>query len=259
MLKKLKGLFGIKASTSRKETGAIMHNKYVDYLRGNAGETWRQAIDRFASFCLNLHEFVEHEETYEVLFDQYFQDGTLFEWLEPVADLDLQNAEAHYSFVIPKELKELFKRRFAIFDVTIERGRYGGRRVLEIYGPSSVASYSCLHAFCSAIAWNFGDYFAKGELSAEEIAHLDANYLCFGRYSGDDHAGTYLLLDRHGNFGRYEFHTEDYPGSVRRLEPLLNGNRLTMTLDEVLVWGINNSIEYLLYRNEVPFPHGGEV
>lgn len=259
MLRKLQDLFGIKAKTPQASPGAIVHNQYVEYLRGSAGETWPQAMDRFASFCLNLHEFVEDGKTYEVFFDEYFQDGTLLEWFEPVTDLDLQSAETKHAFVMPLELKALYKKRFAIYDVTIDGGRRGDRRVLEIYGQSSSTSYACLHAFGPAIAWNFGEYFARQELTAEQVAHLDANYFCFGRWSDDDHEGTYLLVDRHGNFGRYDFHTEDYPGSVQRLGPLLSGSRLTMTLDEVLVWGIDSAMDYLLYRNDVPNPHGRAV
>ena len=233
-----------------------MHNKYVHHLQGSAGETWTQAVDRFASFCLNLHEFVEHGETYEVFFDEYFQDGTLFEWLEPVADADLSNAETTHALALPPNLKELYRKRFAIYDVHVRHGRWGDRRVLDIYGSSTLTSYTCLHAFCPAIAWNFGPYFANAELTAEQIAHLDATYFCFGRWSNDDHEGTYLLVDRHGNFGRYHFHTEDYVASLKRLEPLLDGNRLTMSLDEVLVWSIDKSMEHLLYRNDVPSAPG---
>jgi hypothetical protein len=259
VLKKIQNLLGIKAKASREPPGTVAHNKYVEYLRGGPNETWPQAVDRFASFSSSLHEFVADGETHEAFFDEYFQDGTLFEQFEPVTDVDLQGAEAKHAFVMPAELKELYRRRFAIYDVTIERGRWGGRRVLEIYGPSPSTSYACLHAFCPAIAWNFGGYFARQELTDAQVAHLDANYFCFGRWSDDDHEGTYLLVDRHGNFGRYDFHTEDYPRSVQRLEPLLNGSPLTMTLDEVLVWGIDSAMDYLLYRNDVPSPHEGAV
>lgn len=252
MFKKLKGILGIKPK-------AAGENSYGNYLRGDTEETWPQALERFTSFCLSLHAFYEDGETYEVYFDEYFRDGTLFEWLEPVPDSDLLNAETQHGLAMPDELKALYAKRFAIYDVLAERGRWGDRRVLEIYGRSPSTSYLCLHAFCAAIAWNFGEYFAKEELSQEQIAHLNANYFCFGRWSDDDHSGTYLLVDRHGNFGRFNFHTEDYPGNLRRLEPLLHGQPLDMRLDALLAWAINNSMEHLLHRNQLPSPHGKEA
>lgn len=96
-------------------------------------------------------------------------------------------------------------------------------------------------------------------MTEEQIAHLSANYFCFGRWSDDDHYCTYLLVDRHGNYGRFRFHTEDYPGTLQRLEPLLNGQPLDMTLDALMVWAINNSMEYLLERNDLPSPYGKEA
>ncbi|WP_167368472.1 hypothetical protein [Metapseudomonas otitidis] len=46
---------------------------------------------------------------------------------------------------------------------------------------------------------------------------------------------------------------------MQRLEPLLKGQPLDMTLDALLVWAINNSMEYLLERNDLPSPYGKEV
>lgn len=232
-----------------------MPNTYLDHLQGPAGETWQQALDRFASFCLSLHAFTEHGETYEVLFDEFYRDGTLFEWSDPVTEADLRNAETRNGVVIPPTLKALYQKRFIIYDVHTEFGRWGERRVLEVYAPSSSTSYTCLHALCRALAWNFGKYFAKEALSAEQIAHLDATYFCFGRWSDDDHKGRYLLVDRQGGFGRYDFHCEDQPGSLQGLEPLLRGSPLTMTLDDVMAEAIDNAMAYLLRRNDVPGPH----
>lgn len=252
MLKKLKGILGIKPKPAGENT-------YGNHLRGAPQETWPQALERFASFCLSLPAFYADGETYALYFDEYWRDGTLFEWLEPVAETDLHSAETQHGLAMPAALKALYAKRFAIYDVLADRGRWGERRILEIYGRSTSTSYPCLHAFCPAIAWNFGDYFSREELSEAQIAHLNAQYFCFGRWSDDDHSGTYLLVDRHGNFGRFDFHTEDYPGTLRRLEPLLNGQRLDMTLDTLLVWAINNSMEYLLSRNGLPSPHGKEA
>lgn len=252
VFKKLKRLLGITPK-------AAGENTYGTYLRGAPEETWAQALERFSAFCLSLPAYYENGETYEVYFDEYWRDGTLFEWLEPVADADLLSAETQHGFAMPDALKALYRQRFAIYDVLAERGRWGERRVLEIYGRSSSTAYPCLHAFCPALAWNFGDYFAREELSAEQIAHLNARYFCFGRWSDDDHSGTYLLADRHGHFGRFDFHTEDYPGNVRRLEPLLHGHPLPLTLDTLLVWAINQSMEHLLHRNGLPSPHGKEA
>ncbi|MEK1942038.1 MAG: hypothetical protein AAAB16_16840, partial [Pseudomonas sp.] len=127
MWKKLKGILGIKPKAS----GV---NRYGDYLRGDTQETWPQALDRFTSFCLSLHAFYQDGEAYKIYFDQYVRDGTLFEWLEPVADSDLLNAETQNGFAMPDQLKALYAKRFAIYDVLAERGRWGDRRVLEIYG-----------------------------------------------------------------------------------------------------------------------------
>lgn len=253
VFKKIKGILGIQPKPAGE-------NSYGEHLRGGADETWPDALNRFESFCLSLHAFYDEEgETYELYFDEYFQDGTLFEWSGAVSDEDLLSAETQHAFAMPEELKALFRKRFAIYDVIADRGRWGDRRILEIYGRSTSTSYPCLHAFCPAIAWNFGEYFAREELTEEQIAHLSANYFCFGRWSDDDHYCTYLLVDRHGNYGRFRFHTEDYPGTLQRLEPLLNGQPFDMTLDALMVWAINNSMEYLLERNDLPSPHGKEA
>jgi hypothetical protein len=229
-----------------------MKNQYLNYLRGDTKETRHQALERFELFCLSLHEYVVDGETYEAYFDEYFRDGTLIERSVPQELLDLSGAESRLNFVVPDELRDLFKNRFAIYDTTIDRGRYGNRRVMEIYGPSSVEQYSHLHAFCSCIAWNFGEYFCREQLSPEQMLHLNSRYFCFGRWSNDDHESTYLLVDRDGGFGSFHFHTEDYPGSLTRLEPLLEGAPLTMHLDELIVKHIDMSIEHLLNRNDIP-------
>ncbi|WKB52976.1 hypothetical protein [Eleftheria terrae] len=235
-----------------------MPNEYLQHLQGPAGETWQQAVDRFAAFCLSLHEFVEDGEAYEVLFDEYYRDGSLFEWQEPVSEPDLLAMEAKLGWTLPDALKGVFRKRFAIYDVSTRFGRWGDRRVLEFNRSSEYGD--CLHPLSKAIAWNFGPYFTDEELSPQQVAHLDANYFGFGRWSDDDHRSTYLLVDRQGGFGRYDFHTEDYVGSVERLGPLLEGRPLTLGLDELLTSAITDAMVHLLKRNDVPLtePEAGE-
>jgi len=231
-----------------------MSNAYLRYLHGAHGETWAHALERFASFCTNLREFTIDGDTYEAFFDEYYHEGALFERLGAVEDSALEEAEARFHFTMSSEFKKLFRNRFAIYDVSIEFGRWGERRLLEINGVYKLTT--CLHPFCDAIAWNFGSYFADSELTEHQIKQLNETYFGFGRYSNDDHHSIHLLVDRHGGFGCYEFHTEDYPGSLQRLAPLLSGERLTMSLDEVLIWAIDESMKSLLERNEIPDNEG---
>jgi len=228
-----------------------MVNDYLLYLKGPNSETWQQALERLALFCRNLHAFEVEGEIYEAFFDEYYEDGTLFEKHEPVPDSDLVEAESKLNFSMPVELRELFKSRFVIYDVSIELGRWGERQILGI-NKKWWENTSCLQPLCEAIAWIFGPYFAESELTEMEVKHLNETYFAFGNWSDDDHSSTYLLVDRHGGFGHFDFHTEDYPGNLERLTPLLNGKKLSKTLDEVLVWVIDRAMNYLLYRNEIP-------
>ncbi|CAG7856422.1 hypothetical protein MCAMS1_00893 [biofilm metagenome] len=228
-----------------------MSNNFLQYLSGSSGETWQQALGRFALFCKNLHEIEVDGKVYEAFLDEYYEDGTLFEKLDATQDSDLAAAEASFNFSMPDELKKLFQDRFAIYDTSIKFGRWGERTLL-IINKAWWENTFCLRPFCEAIAWNFGPYFADSELSGSQIRLLNQGYFCFGDWSDDDHSRSYLLVDRHGQYGHYDFHTEDYPGSLERPTPLLNGNKFNKTLDQVLVWAIDKSISYLLDRNEIP-------
>lgn len=227
-----------------------MSNDYLYYLQGPNGETWQQALERFALFCKHLHAFHADGEVYEAFFDEYYEDGTLFEKQEAIQDSVLAETEARFDFSIPAELRTLFQNRFVIYNTVIDFGRWGEREVLEI--NKAWESTSCLRPLCEAIAWNFGPYFSDSELTSQQAQYLNDNYFGFGRWSDDDHSSTYLLVDRHGQFGHYEFHTENSPLNLERLTPLLNGNKLGKTLDQLLVWTINESMKYLLSRNEIP-------
>jgi hypothetical protein len=229
-----------------------MTNAYLSHLTGPSGETWQQAMDRFAALCLSLHAYEEDGEIQEVFFDEFFRDGTLFEWLDPVSDEVLNHTEKTLKRSIPPSLKTLFKKRFVIFNVYVRFGRYGERRVLEIYGPSKMTSHSCLHPLCSGIAWNFGPHFAQSNLTDEQQDRLNEQYACFGRWSDNDAVCTYLLVDQQGRFGRLLFDSNDDAGNMNRLQPLLAGQTPPLTLDELMVDVINRSMVYLLQRNDIP-------
>lgn len=228
----------------------VMPKPYLRYLQGHPGETWQQALDRLAKLCANLHEFVDAGEVYEVFFDDYYRDGALLEWHKPVPEPALERVQVKHGLTMPLELKELFRHSFAIYRIDADLGRQGDRRLLDINAASGASE--CLHPFCQAIEWHFGRWFVEEELSPEQVRQLDSRYFGFGRWTNDDRQSSYLLLDRHGGFGIYEFNTGDYPANMQRLGSLLAGERLRMSLDDVLVWAINQSIMDLLTRNDVP-------
>jgi hypothetical protein len=250
----LTGASRLLAGNMKQSNKMDKRNKYLDYLRGPVGETWRQALERFALFCKNLRDFEDEGETHKAGFDKYYKDGTLFEKPEGALDSDLAEAGKKFGLTISGELADLLKNPFNIYDVSIEYGRFGERRVLAINRVFVLSGqiFSCIFPFCKAIDWNFGSRFADSELNEQQRKHLNDNYSGFGCWQVDDGAITYLLADRNGKYGYFKYEDGDFPENLKNLEPLLKSAALNMTLDELMVLMIDQSMRHLLDRNEIP-------
>jgi hypothetical protein len=228
------------------------HYMFKHDLRTRPGETWQEALERFRRLC--HQDFVYEDDDGKVVVNlaDVYDDSTLYEVYPAMSAKELSGYEKTYAVVMPGALQNLLLNhgRFGIY--WVNRGiRWGERPFLDFYSSKDPDLYPNIMPLMKAVAFNYGDYFEKDELSAEQIALLNLNYFCFAFLSNEDSARTYLLFDRSGRFGTLHFDSEDYPENVRAIEKLLEDGFSQGDFDEFMARQIDLAIRYVLEYNQV--------
>lgn len=227
------------------QTEPEQNTAYLQYVTGGPGETWPMALQRLQTLLLSLSD---------PALVAYAKDGTIFEQPGGVDASHLSSAEEKFGLTLPEDLKTLLIRRFAIYLVGGDVGRWGERRILDINEPDEyfAGGVEILLPLPQAIEEHFGSHFCEKSLSAEQFAELTRRYYCFGHSASSDQDSTYLLFDRDGGYGSVDYIDEDWPTTRQQFAPLLAGEKLTQSLDELMVSQINIAIARLLEYNDLP-------
>ncbi len=234
-------------------------SEYHQYLKGPQGETWQAALVRFKQLCHT--DIVQHwedgtgnEGDEHINLSRFYDDGTLFELTRKEPIENVATYEKNYAITIPPELVALMcdHGAFAIYMVSLRfEERYGERKFLDIYDEKDVALFPNIKPLCKAISFNVGDYFADDMLTAQQQEYLSSQYFCFGYIGLADGEMQYLYFDKNHHFGSFEFISEDYPGNMERLAPLLAGTATAQTLDSLMSASMDKVISLMLEYSEI--------
>ena len=234
------------------EHDIVKRNMFKNDLRTRAGETWHEALVRFHRLC--HQDLVYEDDSGKVVVNLagVYDDKTLYEVYPAMSAQELNGYEEKYAVVMPEPLRDLLLKhgRFGIYMVFREI-RWGEREFLDFYRSKDPGLYPNIMPLMKAVAFNFGDYFEKDELSTEQVDLLNLNYFCFAFLSNQDQARTYLMFDRSGRFGVFYFDSEGYSENIQALEKILQDGLTQTDFDEFMTHQIDRAIRYVMEYNEV--------
>ncbi|WP_157670335.1 hypothetical protein [Chitinibacter sp. GC72] len=228
--------------------------KLDDLIHTHPGETWAQALERFSKLCrVDLLEYDDDDEKIVVNLSEIYDEGELYELMPPLAEDEILTYERQHGLVIPAPLRHVLLQTEVpqIYMARYDHGRYGERRVLDFYHSDEPHLFPNVKTLLEALAYNYGPYFSDEELDTAEREALNQRFFAFAARSNDDHAWTYLLFDREGHFGEYEFETENYPRSLARIRDLLVNGLTETDFDAFMCRQIDILMTYILQYNEV--------
>jgi hypothetical protein len=227
-------------------------NEFKKELYTRHGETWREALKRFDRLC---HQTIipDDDDDFSVNLSEIYDDKTLFEIYPPMPAHELDAYAKTYGVNMPEPLRDLLVNHgsFGIYVASAERGiRWGERPFLDFY-RSNPSEWPNIKPLMQAISFNFGNYFQDEELSSEEIATLNAKYLCFGYLMQDDGVFDYFVFDQTGRFGTLHYDTHFYQEIKQALKALRSAPLPHESFDAFMTQQIDRAIQWVMEYNDV--------
>jgi hypothetical protein len=233
------------------------------FLRGHVDETWKEAIERFQSFCatpFKMESEGTNEDSHELACQlDVNEDLVKIEKQVPVEDFVA--FEANYKVTIPKELKELLHEHGS-FKIGQGEGLYINE-LLHIYG--SDYQWCFIMPFLDGLANNWTHHIKDSLLACsmtqEQIDQLNKNCFIFGciwRPQGGETEGglytdigvevEYLCFDKQGNYFTLCFFHEDLLDKTVQMHilPTAEGKYASMSLNQIISYAVDRVINDII-------------
>ncbi|NHZ92732.1 hypothetical protein F2P45_27545 [Massilia sp. CCM 8733] len=174
-------------------------------MKGKAGDTWKDAIKRFAKVVKLLK------------FDDYQASFNELATAPPETEAALRQLELTLACTIPAALRQLYLEHGAL--EMREDGMWG---TLAVYGSEHASCMPPLSGLMDGIdsLWGGRPEF-DDSFSAEELDYLNAQYVVFGHIHHDDNSYTHLYFSKAGGCGAVYYHQDLWDDASPSFEALL--------------------------------------
>ncbi|NHZ44398.1 SMI1/KNR4 family protein [Massilia aquatica] len=174
-------------------------------MRRNAGDTWKDAIKRFADVAELLG------------FDDYQASFNELTVSPPETEAALSQLELQLACTIPAALRQLYLEHGAL--QMREDGMWG---TLAVYGSEHEPRTPPLSGLMDGIdsLWGGRPEF-DDSFSEEELGYLNAHYVVFGHIHHDDNSYTHLYFNKNGGCGALYYHQDDWDDAYSSFEDML--------------------------------------
>ena len=226
----------------------VKDSDYLDWKKQNfqgenkEAKTIEEAIEKFNNFVIGLG----------ITDNRGRHCNPIFEFGEGATEKQIEQLKEAFEISMPKELEDFYRNLGCLkpraeynvhedHDIHIFRIESMLKTVESDEGDESYALglIESIVEHWEGERYEFTD--DLGEDEKEMFSKINSRFKCIGEYALDwgFEESYYIIFDESGKFGAVRYHQDEYDKVIEQFKELLKGNKLTLSLKEVIEKALN--------------------